>query len=329
MKILGVRLPYDPSHPILSGLIMGALLWGLGELFATYAFAVTACSWDHPGANKYRGDVVKAIDSYKDIPAATRKILKERIKERQYDEFADITRDSIKGKDVEYVNLRQMHFGSGKVCHKVSREKWKPGHMERGFIYCEGGHCVIIPTVCNNVSRVDRVVPPLVFDPPGAGVVLPPIRVTPEIPPGGDFTSKTPITHESYTFHEIATAFTPVYTYVPRGGYAPYPWPPLVVVPPSVPEGPPVSPPKPSDPEQPVVPPLEPPVDPPTNPPSHPPVDPPPTPPEEPPVRPPVDPPVKPPIIPDPPVSPPVPEPSTILLGLVGAAILARKFKKK
>ena len=113
------------------------------------------CSWDSPGHNPFMGDVVSAVDSYRDIPEPTRKKLKDKMAKRQYDDVASIKRDSIEGK-VEYENLRQMHFGKKMICNQVTRTKWKPEHTERGLIYCEDEYCIIVPTVCRNVSRVDK-----------------------------------------------------------------------------------------------------------------------------------------------------------------------------
>lgn len=119
------------------------------------ALSLPACSWDRPGADVYRGDVAAAVDYYTDIPPAARAALKKRMAAYQYDEVATIRRDSIEGK-YRYDDLRDMHFGQGQVCRSVTRDKWPVGSVERGLVYCEGEHCLIVPTVCRNVSRVTR-----------------------------------------------------------------------------------------------------------------------------------------------------------------------------
>jgi PEP-CTERM motif len=125
------------------------------------ALAVSApvqdvCSWDRPGVNPFMGDVVAAVDRYQDIPADVRATLKSRIAKRQYDELATIKRDTIAGA-YRYDNLRDMHFGKGTICRTVTRDKWGDKTQERGLVYCENDHCIIVPTVCRNVSRVTRV----------------------------------------------------------------------------------------------------------------------------------------------------------------------------
>lgn len=114
-----------------------------------------ACSWDRPGVNPFMGDVVAAVDRYQDIPASVRDTLKARIAKRQYDELATIKRDTIAGA-YRYDDLRDMHFGKGTVCRTVTRDKWTAKTQERGLVYCEEDHCLIVPTVCRNVSRVTR-----------------------------------------------------------------------------------------------------------------------------------------------------------------------------
>ena len=118
------------------------------------------CSWDRPGHNPFMGSVVAAVDHYADIPAPVRERLKARMTRHQYDEIASIRRDRIEGRG-RYTDLRQMHFGQGQVCIEVTRDKWSDGAEERGLVYCEDDHCLIVPTVCRNLSRVTRLpVPP-------------------------------------------------------------------------------------------------------------------------------------------------------------------------
>lgn len=145
------------------------------------------CSWDRPGQNPFMGDVVAAVDRYTDIPADVRARLKQRMARRDYDDIASIRRDAIEGKARYEPAIRDMHFGTGQVCTTVSRQAWLPAHQERGLVYCEGAVCIIVPTVCRNVSRIKREEPAvlagrdllepdetppgneLLFEPPGAG----------------------------------------------------------------------------------------------------------------------------------------------------------------
>lgn len=127
-------------------------------LAATLAASMTlpTCSWDRPGANPFMGDVVAAVDRYTDIPEPVRARLKARMEKRQYDEIAAIRRDAVTGKRKYAPEIRDMHFGQGTVCSTVTRTKWADDTVERGLVYCESGHCVIVPTVCRNVSRIKR-----------------------------------------------------------------------------------------------------------------------------------------------------------------------------
>ena len=125
-------------------------------LAPTLSVATTECSWDRPGHNPFMGDVVAAVDRYKDIPAATRTKLKARMAARQYDEIATIRRDSIEGAAIYAPDITGMHFGQGQVCGTVTRERWTQQMRERGLVYCEDGECILVPTVCRNVSRIKR-----------------------------------------------------------------------------------------------------------------------------------------------------------------------------
>ena len=78
---------------------------------------------------------------------------------RQYDDIAVIRRDTVVGQHLYSPEIRDMHFGQGQICRTVTRTQWTPTTEERGLVYCESGHCIIVPTVCRNVSRVTRLPP--------------------------------------------------------------------------------------------------------------------------------------------------------------------------
>ena len=149
-----------------SQLLFTLLLSGIGSLpsHATSPAAAPAtraldkCSWDHPGVNPFMGDVVAAVDRYIDIPADVRARLKNRMAKREYDDLVEIRRDSMIGRGgYDYGNsIRDMQFGTNQVCRTVTRKSWTPQMQERGLVYCESGHCILVPTVCRNVSRVTR-----------------------------------------------------------------------------------------------------------------------------------------------------------------------------
>jgi hypothetical protein len=167
---------------------------------ATKAFRTTPnCSWDRPGHNPFMGDVVAAVDRYPDISPEARTRLKERMAKRQYDDIVVIKRDAITGKDRYDPAIRSMHFGESSVCNTVTRTGWSDTMEERGLVYCDGDECILVPTVCRNVSRISRlptavspaalppvaVDEPFVFPPPGAGPADTFSGMTPEGGEGG------------------------------------------------------------------------------------------------------------------------------------------------
>ncbi|SHN12273.1 PEP-CTERM motif-containing protein [Duganella sacchari] len=126
-------------------------------LAVTLAAAIQPnCSWDHPGRNPYTGSTAAAIDRYTDIPAAVRTTLKRRMEEGQSDDKVSITRDHIAGKYQYDTAIRDMHFGKASVCATVTRDKWTESRNEPGAVYCVGEHCILVPRICGNVSRITR-----------------------------------------------------------------------------------------------------------------------------------------------------------------------------
>ena len=142
------------------------------EVALLAATAVNTCNWKHPGANPYMGNVPAAVDSYTFMPDATRAKIKARMEKREYDDIVTITRDKIEGKKQYDSVMHGMHSGKGSYCGIVKRT-WKPTQVERALTYCEGSFCVIVPTVCRNVSWIRR------LDEPAA----PPAIVKEEVPP--------------------------------------------------------------------------------------------------------------------------------------------------
>lgn len=186
-----------PAHAAVAAQAAGAKAVGSAPA------RVQNCSWDNPGHNPYMGDLPSAIDRYTDISPAVRERLKKRMAARQYDEMVSIRRDSIVGKDVYQSAIRDMHFGNGGICNTVTRNKWSADAEERGLVYCESGECILVPTVCRNVSRISRAGGPggaaaagpgeLTFDPPAAG--NPAVAAAPDtlesLPPTGAGTPAT------------------------------------------------------------------------------------------------------------------------------------------
>ncbi|HEY8708966.1 MAG TPA: MHFG family PEP-CTERM protein [Burkholderiaceae bacterium] len=144
-------------------LIAAALMCGLLDpVFAMPASAgpttVTqpSCAWERPGHNPFMSDVVAAVDDYRDIPPEVRARLKRRMARHDYDDIVRIRRDSITGRATYDATIRDMHFGTHQMCSSVTRAAWSARMQERGLVYCEGRQCILVPTVCRNVSRITR-----------------------------------------------------------------------------------------------------------------------------------------------------------------------------
>jgi hypothetical protein len=139
--------------------VIAVMMWAPLLSHAGPAGSPGRCEWNSPGANRYTGEVAAAIRSYVELPYDLRERLASRAEHRQYDEVVTISRDAIEGTHADYYepDIRRMHFGGrGKVCDTVDRSKWKADDIERGLVYCEDFTCVLIPTVCTNVSLIRR-----------------------------------------------------------------------------------------------------------------------------------------------------------------------------
>jgi hypothetical protein len=126
------------------------------------------CSWDRPGVNPYTGSAAAALERYSDMPAEIRAVLKRRIEQGQPDDKVSIKRDSIGGKYAYEPAIRDMHFGRASVCRTVTRAKWSAERDEPGVVYCAKEHCILVPKICGNVSRISRSKAPSVAAAPPA-----------------------------------------------------------------------------------------------------------------------------------------------------------------
>ena len=149
---------------------------------------LTTCSWDKPGVNPYQGNVVAALENYRDMTNDTRAALKAKMVHQKYDDVVIIRRDTIKGKDEYYPDITDMHFGKNKVCKTVTRAKWTTTAEQRALVYCAKDECIIVPLICRNVSRVRLKNPPVIIPP--VVVIEPQISQGPPIylPPGPAYT---------------------------------------------------------------------------------------------------------------------------------------------
>lgn len=123
------------------------------------ATIIATCPWPNRGFDPYMGDVPAAVDTYTDIPAPVRSALKAKMALQKYDDIAHITGAGITSQEWVYGPLTMMHFGDGKkLCATVDTSMWPATDSgERALIYCVDGYCIGVPTVCRNVSRIERV----------------------------------------------------------------------------------------------------------------------------------------------------------------------------
>ncbi len=129
----------------------------LASALAASLVVSATCSWNRPGVDPYRGDAAGALSHYTDIPLAQRRLLLEKIAAATPDDEVRIGRGTIAGKRDYDPVIRDMHFGARRMCGTVDRSGWQPARSEPAAVYCAGEHCILVPRICGNVSRVSRV----------------------------------------------------------------------------------------------------------------------------------------------------------------------------
>jgi len=118
------------------------------------------CDWNKPGFNPYTGSVVQAIESYSDIDNESKAILIKAVKENKYDRVLISKTGIFSLSENEYTpEITGMHFGKNHRCNKIDRTQWNNWHFEPAKVYESPGATIVIPDVCNNVSRITRIPP--------------------------------------------------------------------------------------------------------------------------------------------------------------------------
>lgn len=121
------------------------------------------CDWSDPGANPYTGGVKAAVARYGFPDEAQREILR-KWRRIDMDGVVVITKDGLQPLSRRFVasDLRDMHYGRNRLCAgEVTRAGWADGRSELASVYCSGAHCIAIPFVCSNVSRITWAPAPL------------------------------------------------------------------------------------------------------------------------------------------------------------------------
>ncbi len=116
------------------------------------------CTWNSPGDDPYRGpvaaSVAAAVDRY-GLPVQVKAELIRKARLLQPDAVIVITRDGISSADGTATDLRDMHYGKGRVCAgPVVRSRWRDDQAETALVYCAQGQCIAVPTICGNVARI-------------------------------------------------------------------------------------------------------------------------------------------------------------------------------
>ena len=86
-------------------------------------------------------------------------------------DYATITRGFIESAQgyTYSPTITDMHFGKGERCILPDRSRWSPDRRESALVWCYRGHCIAVPKICNNVSRVWVQNPREPRDPPPRG----------------------------------------------------------------------------------------------------------------------------------------------------------------
>jgi hypothetical protein len=91
--------------------------------------------------------------SYAHIPVWDRLSLAWQVRWGKPSAHVDIGQRGIVGSPaIDFGDVQGMHFGKGRRCDTVDRSQWPLGRTEPAAIYRRGNYCIVVPTVCGNIS---------------------------------------------------------------------------------------------------------------------------------------------------------------------------------
>ena len=145
---------------------------------------ILSCEWN-PGSNRSMVDPVAAIARL-DIPADIKKSLVEKFNKNKFDDIVTIDWAEIKsdhGINKYGPDISEMNFGNGRLCHKITRAKWKAEDRQGAIIFIVDGMAFGYAAACGNLFMLPLVSQGLPYLPPIAGVPIPDSAGGPLYPP--------------------------------------------------------------------------------------------------------------------------------------------------
>lgn len=114
---------------------------------------LATCEWN-PGSNR---SIVSIEIAAKRVPSADRSSLIAAFNARNYSDHVTITKDSITGTAQYESVIKNMNFGSGRLCKVVSRKKWKDADAVSAIVFHIKGRAYGYASVCGNLFELNLV----------------------------------------------------------------------------------------------------------------------------------------------------------------------------
>ena len=111
------------------------------------------CLWTYPGSNPWRGNTEQALVSLGLSDEEVQGILFQ-IREHHPADMVTIQNDSIRGYHYVFETNMAMAFGDRTVCYGTVPDFKIKDHSEKALIYHYNNVWIMIPEVCNNITRV-------------------------------------------------------------------------------------------------------------------------------------------------------------------------------
>lgn len=123
---------------------------------------LATCEWN-PGINR---SIVSIETAAKRVRPEDRSLIVSQFNAKSYNDVVEIRKNSITGTAQYSAVIRNMNFGTGRVCKVITRSKWKQKDVVSAIVFWINGRSYGYASACGNLFELDMVRSPPTVPPP-------------------------------------------------------------------------------------------------------------------------------------------------------------------
>lgn len=159
---------------------------------------IDTCEWSHPGSNRSTVSIEQAAP--KIAPPATAAKLIAAFNAKRYDDLVEVKSTAIRGERDYEPGVRNMNFGAGGLCRKITRFTWADNETQTAMVFVVDGRTFAYFSVCGNLAELDS----------RERTKAPPAATQPVADPGSFVAGVAPVVEPLVSVPEVSVGSEPV-----------------------------------------------------------------------------------------------------------------------